>query len=348
MFSAARIKLTLSYTAFFALVILLFSGAFYGLQSKTIRTTHRVPIWMVERVKTRFPTLDPEQHRRVIEALDEQFETVTDELLEELFKTILLLDLISILVCFGISYILAGLTLAPIEKAYRHQQQFLQDASHELRTPLAVMRSEIEVDLRQKKKPSPQKHAHVLQSLLEEVQTMSSLVDDILLLARSNQSPAETKSQDHDIDINQLLTEVAEDFQQIAHQKKLQIITKGSAKTRVFGSQQDWERLLRILVDNAIKYTDSGSITLEVLKSSQRAGRKVIVRVSDTGRGIAKSETQHIFDRFYRTETERSSPGSGLGLAIAKTLVEKLHGSITVKSELGTGSTFEIKVPLKS
>ncbi len=242
----------------------------------------------------------------------------------------------------GVSYYLARRTLRPIEEALEMQKRFAGDASHELRTPLTAMQTEIEVALRS---PDLTKKGAVdlLKSNLEEVAKLKSLSEGLLALAtaRGNNKPHEKVSSAQIVDaaINQANKPAAA--------KKIKI--KSSVKDSVVaGNCQQLVNLLVILLDNAIKYSPSGS---QVNITAKSQDNQAVISVSDQGIGIASADLAHIFERFYRADISRSkntAQGYGLGLAIAKKIAELNHGSIRVKSAPGKGSTFTVRLPLAS
>jgi signal transduction histidine kinase len=133
---------------------------------------------------------------------------------------------------------------------------------------------------------------------------------------------------------------------ELASGKGLSISTDlGPALVVVNGDESALGRLLLILIDNAIKYTPAGgAVDLRLAKDKERA----IIRIADTGIGIAASDLPHVFDRFWRADKvrTRAEGGSGLGLAIARWIVERHGGEISVSSQLGEGSTFTVALPL--
>lgn len=344
LFSQARLRLTFGYTLFFSVVIVLFSAAFYSVQVRTLHASEELPKVITERMQRQVGQLSPEQHESVSAELTQRFLLVTDELRHSLLRTIVFLDLVTIAVCVGVSYVLAVLSLRPVEASYRQQQQFLQDVSHELRTPLAVIQAEIEVAQRRDKKKSAISMRELLTSLQEEVTAMSNLIDQILQLARlSHTATVEPEMITAKTDLAALVTKVGKSTQVRAKAKKIHLILKATQSgVGVAGETELWEQVLHILLDNAVKYTPTkGEIKVEL--ETRRSW--VVLRVSDTGIGISQADLAHIFERFYRADKARSTQGTGLGLSIAEHLVRSVGGSITVSSKVGDGSTFTIQAP---
>ena len=216
MFKQARLKLTIGYTSFFAVVILLFSAAFHFSQVRTITSSRGIPLNMAKHMQ-QLDLVDLNQRTLLEERLSERINTVTDQLRGELLKNIIVFDLITILIFIGVSYWLAGYTLLPLEQSYKLQQQFLQDASHELRTPLSVMQGEVDLALK-KKTTTSQKNT--LTSTKEEILNMSQLVGDILFLSRSGTTQINRKEK---INLNKLVTKVVKKFKTSAQEKNQQL-----------------------------------------------------------------------------------------------------------------------------
>ena len=107
------------------------------------------------------------------------------------------------------------------------------------------------------------------------------------------------------------------------------------------------ERVVRNLIDNAIKYTKQGQISVSLDKNSNNASRQhAVLKVTDTGIGLSKEQINKLFERFYRADPSHNIPGTGLGLSIAQEITKKHNGEIKIESALGQGSTFIIKLPL--
>jgi signal transduction histidine kinase len=227
-----------------------------------------------------------------------------------------------------ISYFLARHTLKPINQAMRTQTQFVSDASHELRTPLAAMAMENEVCLRDK---SAGKNSYVKQikSNLEEVSRLQKLTDYLLNL------DANQKLRPVEVDLSSVSDEIIKKFTETAKTKKIQLVKKvGQASLRA--DREALINILSILVDNAIKYSPSGTKNTLGFENNQ-------LFVSDAGSGIATEDLPHIFERFYRAEKSRTSDGYGLGLALAESLASKMNLKITVRNNTGAGATFYIQ-----
>jgi signal transduction histidine kinase len=239
-----------------------------------------------------------------------------------------------------LAYFLAGKSLQPIGESIKKQKQFISDASHELKTPLTVMRSEIDVALRQKT-ISSKETKEILQSNLDEVVKMQNLTNYLLSLGKYEDTKRPTIKKT--IDIKPLIEQVAKRHSREIKVKGLNLELK-IQNAKITAEQESISELITILVDNAIKYTPTGKITI-----STKQGRKTVtIEVADQGIGIPPKDIDNIFNRFYRADISRSKDGTngfGLGLSIAKSIVEAHEGEICVKSKLGKGSKFIVTLP---
>lgn len=238
------------------------------------------------------------------------------------------------------SYALARRTLRPIEESHASQARFAGDASHELRTPLTAMQSEIEVALRD---PGLTKKEAVdlLRSNLEEVVKLRNLSEGLLKLSRGSDKPEDFGQA---VSVKDITGEAVERAAKAAAANKITL--KNTAKDlTVRGNHQHLVDTLVILLDNAIKYSPSGSL---VTITSRNADKKVRVAVKDEGQGIDAKDLPRIFERFYRSDNSRSradAGGYGLGLALAQKITELHGGAIEVQSAPGKGSVFTIVLP---
>lgn len=238
--------------------------------------------------------------------------------------------------------------ISRLDQSFRQIKQFTSDASHELRTPLTILKGEVEVTLR-KERTSPE-YQQTLKSNLEEINRMSQIVDDLLLLSRADSG--ELRLNKEDLNLTEILNEVVSQMSILAHSRKLHIETSNHHEDiHIFGDALRIRELFLNLISNGIKYTEEGgSIRITLLKDTPHDVENPFVKiiVSDTGIGIAKEDQKKIFDRFFRVDKARSREqgGSGLGLSICKWIVEAHQGEIEVESEIGKGSSFVVKLPL--
>jgi heavy metal sensor kinase len=225
--------------------------------------------------------------------------------------------------------------LARLEDSFRRERQFTNDASHELRTPLTAMQAILGM-IREKHR-TPAEYEQAIDDLSEETDRLRALVENLLRLARGEKQPYHFEP----VDLSLLLQDVADSLRPLAEAKGLALRCDLPADLTVWGDSDELIRLFVNLLDNAIKYTEHGEVTL---CAGQRE-KRVEVTIADTGPGIAPEHLPHIFDRFYRVEESRTLRGAGLGLAIAKEIVNAHGGKIEVQSKIGKGSVFTVSLP---
>ena len=233
--------------------------------------------------------------------------------------------------------------LGRIDRSVSQLRQFTADASHELRAPLALIYTAAEFSLRRERPREDLVEA--LEKILRESRHTTSLVDSLLLLARAD-SGEDNLQAPVAINVSSLCQDAADRAAELASAKGITVSTDlRSTSIVVDGDETALRRLLLILVDNAVKYTPAGGRVNVRLALEKDAA---LIRISDTGIGIAAADLPHVFDRFWRADKVRSraTGGTGLGLAIARWIVDRHGGTIVVSSELGKGSTFTVTLPL--
>lgn len=260
-------------------------------------------------------------------------------------KWVLKLGLPTALVLIGFaSWLLAGLAMKPIYSSYRQIQQFTADAAHELRTPLAASQATVESALL-----TPQfdeKEAReILRTIDRQNRRLTQLVGDLLLLARMDNQAIRDRPQF--CCLNGLVSDLVEELAALAIASEVALTSsvRVQQQLNVVGNADQLYRLVANLIVNAIQYTPAGGKVTVILDCSHQ---EAIIQVQDTGIGIAAADLERIFDRFYRVNSDRSrnTGGSGLGLAIAQTIAQANGGSLSARSELGSGSTFILQLPL--
>ena len=259
--------------------------------------------------------------------------------LNQFVSGLLLVGAISILVLGFGSWWMAGRSLHATQNAWDMQQAFVANASHELRTPLTLMRASAEVAQRSTQ-PNPQQAA-LMTNIVEEVDHMSQLVDELLLLSRLDAH--QLKLDIRPINVTGLVAEIQRQFEPLTSSRQVTFLNQ----TAIGTVQADVTRLrqvLIILLDNALRHTPAGR-TISV--KSLIEGRNLRITVNDNGEGIAPEHLPHVFDRFYQADNARSKDqkGTGLGLSIAKSLVEIQDGQISITSQPGKGTSISITLP---
>ena len=232
--------------------------------------------------------------------------------------------------------------LARIESAFRRITEFTADASHELRTPISLIRTEAEIVLRRSRGEAEYREA--LRHILLEAERTTTLVEELLSLARADSGRENLRLVP--LDVNALISEIANEWQPLIQARNLRFTTNlVNRELPVLADRVAMQRLLAILLDNAVKYTPPpGLIHLQL----EEEGGNAIIRIQDSGIGIAPENQSKTFERFYRVDKARSREfgGAGIGLAIAQWIAQQHQGFIGVKSSLENGSTFTFKIPL--
>jgi signal transduction histidine kinase len=235
--------------------------------------------------------------------------------------------------------------LGRLETAFRQQKRlveqqrrFTADASHELKTPLTIIKGNTSLALAGETDEAGYRQS--LQEIDVAANTMSQLVQDLLLLARSDGGQ---------LGMGRIDLPLREVLEQAVSQTPRDISAAGvrlaaGDDLRVTGNEKELIRLFRNLVENAVRHTPQGdAITVE----AHQDGSRVVVTVTDTGTGIASEHLAHLGERFYRIDDARSRPtgGTGLGLSICRGIVEAHGGSITFQSKVGVGTTVRVALP---
>jgi heavy metal sensor kinase len=229
--------------------------------------------------------------------------------------------------------------LARVEQSVGEMRQFSAALAHELRTPLAVLRGEAELALATSSSDDDRRQA--LSRQIDECDRLTRLINQILMLARAEAGEIPIASEP--IDVAALAASVVDQIEPVAAARGIVMSRGGSLGCVVRGDAGWLERLLLILLDNAIKFTGEGGWISVTFRRSDGVAR---LTVTDSGSGIAPDALPHVFERFYRADRARSqTQGTGLGLALAKWIVERHEGAIRVKSEPGVGSKFTVSLP---
>ncbi len=245
---------------------------------------------------------------------------------------------------------LAGIAMEPVRESYQRLKQFTADASHELRNPIAVIQTNVQVALAD---PSPdlEFQRSQLEAIERITRRLGRLLEDLLFLARHDGGI--TNQRREPCDLLQILHEVSEEQQAIAHQKQITLeLLNEEQNLFILGDCDRLGRLFTNLVSNAIAYTPAGG-KVQIISQAISSQSQIQVQIKDTGMGIPEAELSQIFERFYRYQPQKSiksssksvnpsTSGSGLGLAIAKAIADSHRGQINVESKVGQGTTFTV------
>jgi signal transduction histidine kinase len=251
---------------------------------------------------------------------------------------------LALLLITAASWWLSGLAMRPVYQSYRHTQQFTADVAHELRTPLAAIRATLESVLGMPNLSEADSRS-TLQTLERQNHRLSQLVQDLLLLSRMDlqKHSKETRF----CCLNDIVSDIIEELSALALTADVFLVSDTKIRETVYisGDEEKLYRLLANLIMNAIQYTPAGGKITVLLTTEEN---QAVIQVKDTGIGISLKDQTHIFDRFYRVNSDRSraTGGAGLGLSIAQAIAQAHQGSIQVQSLLEQGSTFTVRFPL--
>ncbi len=236
--------------------------------------------------------------------------------------------------------------LARLEAAFERQKRFIADASHEMRTPLTILKGDVEVALNRPR--SAAEYQETLHMINQTADRLTALVEELFLLARADNQQVPLRAEP--LDLSRLLTRQVAHLQGRAEAKAISLRLEAPSALPLTGDPDKLTRLFLNLIDNAIKYSNTGdSITVAAAVQNGH----IRVTVADTGPGIAADHLQYLFERFYRVDKAHArqeaqtddSSGAGLGLSIAQWLAQVHGGCIDVESELGRGTTFTVWLP---
>ena len=229
--------------------------------------------------------------------------------------------------------------ITQMERLEKTRRDYVSNVSHELRTPLTAMRALIE-PLKEGMVTEEADRQRYYDIILREILRLSRLINDQLELSRLQSGTLAI--QKSVISLDDVVYDVCDRYSTIAaeHGLALNVETDFSACPQVYANADRVEQMLIILVDNAIKYTEQGSVSV----SGEWDDARVVIHVRDTGIGIEENDLPYVFDRFYKVDKAHSGKGSGLGLSIAKELLKRMDEEIWVTSEKGVGTEFSFTV----
>ena len=228
-----------------------------------------------------------------------------------------------------------------LEQAFDRLSRFSADLAHELRTPIGNLMGEAEVALARTR--TPEEYQQVLASSLEEYGRLARLIESLLFLARAENT--EVSARRSDLDAREVARSVRDFYEAVAEEQIVRVEVHGQARLR--GDPVLVRRALSNLLGNALQHTPpGGSVEIAI----EAAEGEVVIRIYDTGEGIAPEHLPHLFDRFYRVDEARAQPaeGTGLGLAIVKSIMDLHGGRVRIESTPGEGTLITLCFPQES
>ncbi len=226
-----------------------------------------------------------------------------------------------------------------LQAAFDSQKRFISDAAHTLKTPLASMKLTVTSALEnQRSSEECQQSLEFVEGRIEEQET---LINEMLFLARADENRLAVAAEA--IDFSKVAIETGEIFSCLFEEKGIEFIRNIEPDLFVKADSRMITHLLSNLLENALKNTPAGSVTLSVYNNRDKA----VIEVKDTGVGIPEEHIGYLFERFYKVPASGiTDSGYGLGLAICKSIVESYSGEISVRSGVGEGTTFTVVLPL--
>ena len=244
-----------------------------------------------------------------------------------LIRNSVIIGLIGYAVFFLISLLLAKWVTKPVEKTWNEQKQFIADASHELKTPLTVIMTNAE--MMSDKSYSESDRDGFTKNILSTSKRMRGLVESLLELARLDNNRAQIRLAE--VDLSKLINDSILPFEPLFYENDMELEADIDKDIIVQGDKDKLRQVMNILLDNALKYSDSADKVILKLKCD---GSECILSVSGHGTPLTKEECENIFKRFYRVDQARNDGQSyGLGLSIADSIIKEHNGKIWAESE---------------
>jgi signal transduction histidine kinase len=251
----------------------------------------------------------------------------------------------ALLASLAAGYLYAGRALVPIrasidrrQAALQRQREFAANASHELRTPLTVIGASVE-DLKRNRSSRVEEVGDALSDIDAEVRTMTALVEDMLLLARTDSGVVEIECVP--VDLGDIAAEATSMLTTLGQERNVSVVLN-PLPAPLRGDPLRLRQLVTILVDNAIRHSPAGA-TVEVLVGAEPGG--AVLQVDDHGSGIKPDDLPRLFDRFWRADNAPAG-GTGLGLAIALWIAEQHGGTIGAANRPEGGASFWVRLPI--
>lgn len=261
------------------------------------------------------------------------------DVLNNLLKVFISIGSVSLILLLLISIYLTSRTIKPIKETFEKQKQFIANASHELKTPLAIIKTNNSLVL-SNKSATVESQGKWLNYIDNQIERMSELLDEMLTLAKLDTN--KELQEFSEFDFSKLVNNILLTFEAVIFENRIELESNILKDIKLKGDKESIKRVVIILLDNAIKYTNkNGKINVDLLQEKN----KIKLKVKNTGEGIKKDDLEKIFERFYRVDSSRAreTGGYGLGLSIAKSIVDSHKGKIYAESNIDEYTTFTIE-----
>ncbi|MDE6211056.1 MAG: HAMP domain-containing histidine kinase [Clostridia bacterium] len=258
--------------------------------------------------------------------------------------TLTCICIVGMLIIFLFYYYFAKHAIEPVKQSFLRQQELIANASHELKTPLTVVRTNLEL-IQSDPSSTVEDNQKWIDSAGYQLGRMQSLILDMLELTKYESNKINTQRED--LVINDIVEGMTLSFEAICYEKSITLDYTADENIKVSASVAEIEKIVGILLDNAVKYTpQNGKMSLQL----QKTRRYAVITLTNTGEGIPQEKIDHIFDRFYKVDSSHKDTGNsfGLGLSIAKSIVDSLKGRIKCESQLGEYTRFTVELPLSA
>ena len=257
--------------------------------------------------------------------------------------TLLGVFIISLVVITGLSYILAYSATKPVQDAFDKEKSLLANASHELKTPITVAKTNLDLVLASPNSTIAE-NRRWLEGAKYQIDRVNSLILQMLELSRLERR--DYVAEKSDLNISNLIEGVLLSFEAGCYENNIRFVSSLQPDVFFKCNKVETEKLITILVDNAIKYTPRGG---EISVTLAKTLKNISIKVTNTGDGIPPEQLERIFDRFYKLDESHKEAGKsfGLGLSIAKLISQSMGGDVACYSEVGRYTTFEITLPIR-
>lgn len=240
----------------------------------------------------------------------------------------IIMSIVGLALVFAAITFFAGRIIKPVAESYEKQKRFITDAGHEIKTPLAIIKANLDVI-----KMDPDSTEESLQDIDEQVDRLAGLTNDLVYLSRMEE--AEESLVMSDVPLSDIVNETASSFEALAKDKGKAIELDIEPMLSINGSTKEIEKLVSILLENAVKYSDESE---PIKVSLKKDGRNCTLEVSNrTAEEVSSESLAHVFERFYRTDESRNSAtgGHGIGLSMASAIVSAHKGKISARTTDG-------------
>ena len=250
----------------------------------------------------------------------------------------IIMSIVGLALVFAAITFFAGRIIKPVAESYEKQKRFITDAGHEIKTPLAIIKANLDVI-----KMDPDSTEESLQDIDEQVDRLAGLTNDLVYLSRMEE--AEESMVMSDVPLSDIVSETASSFDTLAMDRGKTIEVDIEPMLSINGSTKEIEKLVSILLENAVKYSDESE---PIKVSLKKDGRNCTFEVSNrTTEEVSSESLAHVFERFYRTDESRNSAtgGHGIGLSMASAIVSAHKGKISARTTDGHDFTVSAVLP---